>query len=226
MKKRTGVERAVIVMAVVVVLLAIALIVVNVADIRIRRPAAGPEAPSETTLPQFPFGDEPELILGSGETPARDAEQVVPVDGEDKTMQLVTGSFAQRGGPDFSLYLDKGMFLSTELDGKCCFARADDASMDASLEIGYHMGADAQTLAGTLLNDYGTIASMETLGEVKLGGLTAYGAKGVTVQRELEAYLIPTANGCISVVLCHAGTAPASWYDSLFASAQTLQITG
>ena len=37
MKKRTGVERAVIVMAVVVVLLAIALIVVNVADIRIRR---------------------------------------------------------------------------------------------------------------------------------------------------------------------------------------------
>lgn len=80
--------------------------------------------------------------------------------------------------------------------------------MDAYLEIGYHMGADAQTLAGTLLNDYGTIASMETLGEVKLGSLTAYGAKGVTVQRELEAYLIPTANGCISVVLCHAGTAP------------------
>ena len=141
-------------------------------------------------------------------------------------MQLVTGSFAQRGGPDFSLYLDKGVFLSTELDGKCCFARADDASMDAYLEIGYHMGADAQTLAGTLLNDYGAIASMETLGEVKLGGLTAYGAKGVTVQRELEAYLIPTANGCISVVLCHAGTAPASWYDSLLASAQTLQITG
>ena len=113
-----------------------------------------------------------------------------------------------------------------ELDGKCCFARADDASMDAYLEIGYHMGADAQTLAGSLLNDYGTIASMETLGEVKLGGLTAYGAKGVTVQRELEAYLIPTANGCISVVLCHAGTAPVSWYDSLLASAQTLQITG
>ena len=150
----------------------------------------------------------------------------MPVDGEDKTMQLVTGSFAQRGGPDFSLYLDKDVFLSTELDGKCCFARADDASMDAYLEIGYHMGADAQTLAGTLLNDYGTIASMETLGEVKLGGLTAYGVKGVTVQRELEAYLIPTANGCISVVLCHAGTAPASWYDSLLASAQTLQITG
>ena len=195
MKKRTGVERAVIVMAVVVVLLAIALIVVNVADIRIRKPAAGPEAPVETTLPQFPFGDEPELILGSGETPARDAEQAVPVDGENKTMQLVTGSFAQRGGPDFSLYLDKGVFLSTELDGKCCFARADDASM-------------------------------ETLGEVKLGSLTAYGVKGVTVQRELEAYLIPTANGCISVVLCHAGTAPVSWYDSLLASAQTLQITG
>ena len=121
----------------------------------------------------------------------------MPVDGENKTMRLVTGSFAQRGGPDFSLYLDKGVFLSTELDGKCCFARADDASMDAYLEIGYHMGADAQTLAGTLLNDYGTIASMETLGEVKLGGLTAYGAKGVTVQRELEAYLIPTANGCM-----------------------------
>ena len=39
MKKRTGVERAVVVMAVVVVLLAIALIVVNAAGIRIYKPA-------------------------------------------------------------------------------------------------------------------------------------------------------------------------------------------
>ena len=134
MKKRTGVERAVIVMAVVVVLLAIALIVVNAAGIRIHKSA--PEAPAATNLPQFPFSDEPELILGSGQAPSRDAQQAVSVAGEDKTMQLVTGSFAQRGGPDFSLYLDTSVFLSTEMDGKCCFARADDASMEAYLEIG------------------------------------------------------------------------------------------
>ena len=224
MKKRTGVERAVIVMAVVVVLLAIALIVVNAAGIRIHKSA--PEAPATTNLPQFPFSDEPELILGSGQTPSRDAQQAVSVGGEDKTMQLVTGSFAQRGGPDFSLYLDTSVFLSTEMDGKCCFARADDASMDAYLEIGYHPGADAQTLAGTILNDYGTIATTESLGQVKLGDLNAYGVNGATVQRQLEAYLIPTAYGCISVVLCRAGTAPAGWYESLLASAQTLQITG
>ena len=65
MKKRTGVEQAVIVMAVVVVLLAIALIVVNVAGIRIHKPA--PEAPVATNLPQFPFSDEPELILAVSE---------------------------------------------------------------------------------------------------------------------------------------------------------------
>lgn len=109
-------------MAVVVVLLAIALIVVNAAGIRIHKSA--PEAPAVTNLPQFPFSDEPELILGSGQTPSRDAQQAVSVGGEDKTMQLVTGSFAQRGGPDFSLYLDTSVFLSTEMDGKCCFARA------------------------------------------------------------------------------------------------------
>ncbi len=141
-------------------------------------------------------------------------------------MQLVTGSFAQRGGPDFSLYLDTSVFLSTEMDGKCCFARADDASMDAYLEIGYHPGAHAQTLAGTILNDYGTIATTETLGQVQLGGLNAYGVSGATVQKQLVAYLIPTADGCISVVLSRAGTAPAGWYESLLASAQTLQITG
>ena len=124
------------------------------------------------------FDDEPELILGSGQTPSRDAQQAVSVGGEDKTMQLVTGSFAQRGGPDFSLYLDTSVFLSTEMDGKCCFARADDASMDAYLEIGYHPGADAQTLAGTILNDYGTIATTESLGQVKLGDLNAYGVNG------------------------------------------------
>ena len=220
MKKRTGVERAVIVMAVVVVLLAIALIVVNAAGIRIHKSA--PEAPAATNLPQFPFSDEPELILGSGQAPSRDAQQAVSVGGEDKTMQLVTGSFAQRGGPDFSLYLDTSVFLRS--DGKCCFARADDASMDAYLEIGYHPGAGAQTLAGTILNDYGTIATTESLGQVKLGDLNAYGVNGATVQRQLEAYLIPTADGCVSVVLCRAGTASAGWYESLLASAQTLQI--
>ena len=81
MKKRTGVERAVIVMAVVVVLLAIALIVVNAAGIRIHKPA--PEAPVATNLPQFPFSDEPELILGSGQAPSRDAQQAVSVGGEE-----------------------------------------------------------------------------------------------------------------------------------------------
>ena len=210
--------------AVVVVLLAIALIVVNAAGIRIYKPA--PEAPAATNLPQFPFSDEPELILGSGQAPSRDAQQAVSVGGVDKTMQLVNGSFAQRGGPDFSLYLDTSVFLSTEMDGKCCFARADDTSMDAYLEIGYHPGADAQTLAGTILNDYGTIANTETLGQVKLGDLNAYGVNGATVQKQLEAYLIQTADGCVSVVLCRAGTAPAGWYESLLASAQTLQITG
>ena len=70
-------------------------------------------------------------------------------------------------------------------------ARADDASMDAYLEIGYHPGADAQTLAGTILNDYGTIAAMEPLGQVKLGDLNAYGVNGATVQKQLEAYPDP-----------------------------------
>ena len=100
------------------------------------------------------------------------------------------------------------------------------ATMDAYLEIGYHPGADAQTLAGTILNDYGTIANTEMLGQVKLGDLNAYGVNGATVQKQLEAYLIQTADGCVSVVLCRAGTAPAGWYESLLASAQTLQITG
>ena len=87
-------------------------------------------------------------------------------------------------------------------------------------------GADVQTLAGTILNDYGTIATTEMLDQVRLGGLNAYGVSGATVQKQLEAYLIPTADGCISVVLGRAGTAPAGWYESLLASAQTLQITG
>lgn len=56
-----------------------------------------------------------------------------------------------------------------------------------------------------ILNDYGTIATTETLGQVQLGGLNAYGVSGATVQKQLEAYLIPTADGCVSVVLSRAG---------------------
>ncbi len=34
-------------------------------------------------------------------------------------------------------------------------------------------------------------ATTESLGQVKLGDLNAYGVNGATVQRQLEAYLIP-----------------------------------
>ena len=107
-------------------------------------------------------------------------------------------------------------------------ANRRQTAMDANYRHAYGEVLNAvQELNSSLQKSlYATTAAMETLGQVKLGELNAYGVSGATVQKQLEAYLIPTADGCVSVVLCRAGTAPAGWYESLLASAQTLQITG
>lgn len=227
--KRDKQDVAILILGVLVAVLLIALIVINVFDLKIGQTEA--LKPSETVPPGedmqqgFQFSDTPEIILGSGDTQGRDEMSDVSTSDGSVAMSLVTGSFAQRGGPAFSLYVDTETFQMTELDGHCYFSLSGDAGASFYLEVAYHDSADAQALADTLLNDYGIIAEAQNNGTVSLGNYEAINVQGSALETRLDAYLIQTANGCITLVLCTPGNANATYTANLHASMETLALT-
>lgn len=227
MKKRSGQDVAVLLLSALVVLLAIAVAVVNIFGIRIH-PA--PQAPEEVqTTPQvspqgFQFSDTPEMILGSGESGGRGEKADIPVGSGSVSMNLVTGSFSQRGGPDFTLYIDKSTFELTEMDGRCYFCLSGDFSADLYLELTYLDGAQAETLAQTLLDDYGNVTEPENRGTVQLGDYEAVNVRGGGLETTLDAYIIQTERGCVTLVRCSPGGTMQSYTDQLAASMATLSL--
>lgn len=226
--KRDRQDVAIVVLGSLVAVLLVALIVIHVFDLKLVRP----EAPPAETVPSsgdtqegFQFSDAPEIILGSGDAQGRADASDVSTDSGSVSMSLVTGSFAQRGGPDFSLYLDKETFQMTENDGYCYFSLSGGAGASLYLEIAYHDGADAQTLAGELLKSYGIVAEPQNNGAVQLGGYAAVNVQGSALETRLDAYVIETAHGCITLVLCTPGGAGGASADSLRASMETLALT-
>lgn len=228
--KRDKQDVAILVLGILVAVLLVALIVINVFDWKPEKLET--PLPSETVPPTdetqegFQFSDAPEIILGSGDAQGREDTSDVSTDSGSVAMALVTGSFAQRGGPDFSLYLDKETFQMTENDGYCYFSLDGDAGASLYLEVAYHDGAGAQTLAETLLNDYGIVANPQNNGAVQIGDYEAVNVQGSALETRLDAYVIETAHGCITLVLCTPGDTMAVYADSLRASMATLALTG
>lgn len=227
--KRGKQDVAILVLGILVAVLLAVLIVINVFDLKLDQTETPPPLEtipvSDDTQEGFQFSDTPEIILGSGDTQGRDDTSDVSTDGGSIAMTLVAGSFAQRGGPDFSLYLDKETFQMTENDGYCYFSLNGDAGASLYLEVAYHDGADAKTLAGTLLNDYGIVVEPQNNGDVQLGDYAAINVQGSALETRLDAYVIKTAQGCITLVLCTPGDAMAAYADSLRASMATLVLT-
>lgn len=226
--KRDKQDAAILALSILVAVLFIALIVINVFDLKLRQaetqpPEAG--TASDGTQDGFQFSDTPEIILGSGDAQERDDALNVATDSGSVAMTLVTGSFAQRGGPDFSLYLDKETFQMTESGGHCYFSLRDSSGASLYLELAYHDGADAQTLAGALLSDYGIVADPQIQETAQLGDYEAANVQGRALETQLDAYVLQTAHGCITLVLCTPGNVTVAGADSLRASMETLVLT-
>lgn len=226
--KRDKQDIAILVLSILVAVLLVALILVNMFDLKLgntETPSDPPtEPPNNQTQDDSQFSDTPEIILGSGDAQGREEQADVTTNGSSVAMTLVTGSFAQRGGPDFSLYLDKATFQLTENDGYCYFSLNGDAGASLYLEVAYHDGADAEALAGTLLNDYGIVAEPQNNGTVQLSDYEAMNVQGKALETRLDAYVIQTAHGCITLVLCTPGDTGTAYADSLRASMATLAL--
>ena len=226
--KRDGQDRAIRFLLILNLVLLIVFLVLKIADVRVRPASAPDEAPeavvSDAPVPRFTLGDTPEQILGAGSVPNRPQETTLPTEGDQQTASLISGSFAQRGGPDFSLYLDSRTFQLIENEGRCYFCPHDELGAKLYLELAFLPETDAQTVAASLLQDYGVMEETEEIGAAEFGGREAVRVQGQSVETQLDAYVIPIDGGCVTAVLCTPGGAEGPRTASLRASLETLEL--
>lgn len=228
--KRQGIARLIPWLIGLDVLLFTGLLVVNIFHIRIDEepvlsiPTLPPQqAIAIPTSTPFEMGSEPEKLLIDNSDVDRPAETSLPVGDEEQSATLVAGSFALRGGPEFSLYLDQSLFQLIENEGRCYFCPQDSAS-DLYLEIAYFNGAHAETLAASVFQDYGIIIQKDEVETTEINGQSAFHVQAKTMENQLEAYVMDAPSGCVTLILCTPGTASMKAQNALAASMQSFML--
>ena len=230
--KRKGIARLIPWLIGLDVLLLTVLIVVNAFHIRIDSPeGAAPvmytQQPTvaETITPEpFTLGDEPEQILVDHSDVDRPAETSLPLGDEEQQTTLIVGSFAMRGGPDFSLYLDRERFQLIENEGRCYFCPQNDGG-DLYLEVAYFNGVQADRLAPSVFQDYGIIIQASDVEDVELNGHAAKHVTAKTMENQYEAYVLDSDSGCVTLVFCGSDAVSETAQQALWASLQTFQLS-
>lgn len=229
--KRQGIARLIPWLIALNVLLLTAFLFVRILDIHIDAPVDAPDVLPEweeqlisvVTPPPFELGDEPEQLLIDSSEVDRPVETELPMGDETRQTTLVAGSFALRGGPVFSLYLDQDVFQRIENEGRCYFCPVQGAS-DLYLEIAYFYGVSADALAASVFQDYGIIIQKNEVENADLNGQAAKHVSAKTMENQLEAYVLDAEGGCVTLVFCTPGAAASKTQNALEASMQTFEI--
>ncbi len=227
--KRTGIARVIPWLIGLDVLLLTAFLIVRIFDVHIGGPAEQPmtlpdqHAVQIITPAPFSMGEEPEQILLDTPSVDRPSETNLPVENEEQQMTLVAGSFAQRGGPDFSLYLDPSKFQMIENEGRCYFCPQNGAG-ELYLEVAFFHGVTSDVLAASVFQDYGIIIQKDDVQDVQLNGQDAKHVSAKTMENHLEAYVLNTDGGSVTLVFCTPGTGSNNLQTSLAASMDSFAL--
>lgn len=230
--KRKGIARLIPWLIGLDVLLLTILLVVNIFHIRIDTPENAvpvlqtqqPVSDEVVTPEPFTLGDEPEQILIDNSDVDRPAETALPLGEEQQQTTLVAGSFALRGGPDFSLYLDLSRFQLIENEGRCYFCPQNDGG-DLYLEIAYFNGVSAERLAPSVFQDYGIIIQASDVEDAELNGHSAKHVTAKTMENQFEAYVMDSESGCVTLVFCGSDAISETTQQALKSSMQTFQLS-
>ena len=230
--KRKGIARLIPWLIGLDVLLLTILLVVNIFHIRIDTPENAvpvlqtqqPAVIEAVTPEPFALGDEPEQILIDNSDVDRPAETSLPIGDEEQLATLVAGSFALRGGPDFSLYLDRSRFQLIENEGRCYFCPQNDGG-DLYLEIAYFNGVKSERLAPSVFQDYGIIIQASDVGDAELNGHAAKHVTAKTMENNYEAYVLDSESGCVTLVFCSSDAISEKTQQALLSSLQSFQLS-
>ena len=136
----------------------------------------------------------------------------------------MAGSFALRGGPNFSLYLDQDRFQLIENEGRCYFCPQNDGG-DLYLEIAYFNGVKAERLAPSVFQDYGIIIQASDVADAELNAQPAKYVTAKTMENHYEAYVLDSDAGCVTLVFCGSDALSESTQQALRASMESFQLS-
>ena len=228
MTKRSGIEWLIWLFVILDILLLVGFIVLHVTDTRLVdndiHHASIPivndvQAPEDAAL----RSGEAEMILGNSDASGRAAQSVLTVDGVQIDADLVVGSFRQRGGPDFSLYMDSNSFKLSENEGRCYVAASGNAGVKEYIELSYLPNCEAGSVASNLLSSYGAVVVNPAEKTECFGGFPALHVTGSSAETDLDSYTIAYNGGCVTIVLCTPGM-PDDGTNSLRATLDSLIV--
>ena len=232
MTKRSGLEWAIWIVTILDVILLAAFLILHITDTRIVD-RGGSYTDSNADVPIVTDAHAPEdaalktgeaeKILGNADASGRPAQTSLAVGDAQIDADLVVGSFQQRGGPDFSLYIDSASYKLSENEGRCYVAAAGNAGVKQYLELAFLPNSDAASVATSLLSSYGAVSSDPVEKTEAFGGYSAIRVTGSSAETDLEAYVVTVNGGCLTAVLCTPG-ASGSGAGSLRASLDSLVL--
>ena len=210
MKKRTGLDRAILGFVVLDIILLAAFLVLHISDIRVNGGEDTPVSVPIVTDAQAPEDSalkpgEAEKIVGNADSSGRPAQMTLTFGDEQVDADLAVGSFRQRGGPDFSLYIDSTRYKLSENEGRCYVAASGNAGAKCYLELAFLPNSDAASVASTLLSSYGAVTVNPAEKTEAFGGYSAIRVTGSSAETDLEACVVSVNGGSLTVVLCVPG---------------------
>lgn len=216
MNKRPALEWAIWIVLILDVILLAVFLVLHITDTRLapdggstmNPPAAAPivtdaRAPEDNALQP----GEAEHILNAGDDSGRSMHATLNIGDTQIEADLVNGSFRQRGGPEFSLYVDSTQFGLTENEGRCYVTASGSNGAKLYLELAFLPNTDSASVAQSLLNSYGAVTTNPAEKTTAFGGFSAVRVTGSSAETDLDAYLISVNGGCLTVVKCVPGYA-------------------
>ncbi|MBQ9044761.1 MAG: hypothetical protein IJ112_02290 [Oscillospiraceae bacterium] len=230
MNTRSALEWVILVLVILDVMLLALFLILHITDARLVDPEPVVSEPraqvvEDVTAPEDAAlqPGEAEQILGFGDAAGRPSQSTLTVGDEQIDAQLVIGTFAQRGGPDFSLYIDNEAFRLTENEGRCYVAASGNAGTKLYLELTFLPNTDAASVASSLLKSYGAVSTSAGEKTEAFGGHSAVHVTGSSAETDLEAYAVSVNGGCLTAVVCVPGNGGGA-VDTLRASVDTLVI--
>lgn len=159
------------------------------------------EEPTPTPMPHVPT--EVEAVLDKAPSDAELVDVAVTIHGAEEIIHMtpVSGGFAHRGGPKFSLLVDKSRYQVNDVGDFAYVTLPTGMSGDVYVELGFRPDTKSKDIGTEILDEYGIMGVKVPAENAWLGNNRVRHLHGETVQNVFDVYLLDTEGGCMTVVL-------------------------
>ena len=186
-----------------------------------------PEAePTATPIPTPNVPAAPVTVVDKAPKEMETVDVTVLIHGDEEVIPMtpVSGGFTAKGGPKFTLLVDRSRYQINDVGGYCYITLPTGMSGDVYAELGFRAGISSDSIGTEILDEYGVMGVKEAPVKEWLGDLRVKHIRGETVQNVFDVYLIDTQGGCMTAVLSTT-TETKAHRARLMATLESLEIT-